>query len=95
MAVLDERFEKHGARVHVLGPMVLYQATLPLLGASPNPKFIVLGSRSGVMGIEKRGSAGYGQSKAGVHFLVSELGPGQCNSLHGHRNRCEPTSSRR
>jgi NADP-dependent 3-hydroxy acid dehydrogenase YdfG len=51
--------------------MVLYQATLPLLSKSADPKFIVLGSRAGVLGIVKQGSAGYGQSKAGVHFLVS------------------------
>jgi len=51
---------------------MLYQATLPLL--SKGGKFVVVGSRAGVLSIPKVVPAGaYGQSKAAVHFLVSLL----------------------
>jgi NAD(P)-dependent dehydrogenase (short-subunit alcohol dehydrogenase family) len=37
-------------------------------------KFVVLGSRAGVLGMPKVVAAGaYGQSKAAVHFLVSSI----------------------
>ena len=49
---------------------MLYQATLPLL--PKGGKFVVVGSRAGVLSIPKVVPAGaYGQSKAAVHFLVS------------------------
>jgi NAD(P)-dependent dehydrogenase (short-subunit alcohol dehydrogenase family) len=48
---------------------MLYQATLPLL--PKGGKFVVVGSRAGVLSIPKVVPAGaYGQSKAAVHFLV-------------------------
>lgn len=49
---------------------MLYQAAVPLM--PKGGKFIVVGSRAGVLGMPKTVAAGaYGQSKAAVHFLVS------------------------
>ena len=51
---------------------MLYQATLPLF--PKGGKFVVVGSRAGVLSIPKVVPAGaYGQSKAAVHFLVSPI----------------------
>lgn len=48
---------------------MLYQATVPLI--PKGGKFVVVGSRAGVMSIPKTVAAGaYGQSKAAAHFLV-------------------------
>jgi len=56
-------------RVNVLSPTLLYQATLPLL--VKGSKFVIVGSRAGVLGVPRGGgSPSYGQSKAGVHYLM-------------------------
>lgn len=69
--VVREVFE-----VNVIGPLVLFQASLALLKKAAKPKFVVIGS---VMGsVELSGSweapvTGYGSSKAAVHYITRRI----------------------
>ncbi|CAD6578757.1 MAG: hypothetical protein TREMPRED_002262 [Tremellales sp. Tagirdzhanova-0007] len=59
-------------RVNVLGPLILFQATLPFQPAGS--KFIVISSGAGTIDREHRlGSGAYGHSKAAVNFIVRKL----------------------
>lgn len=59
-------------RINVLGPLILFQATLPLQPAGS--KFIVMSSGAGTIDREHRlGSGAYGHSKAAVNFIVRRL----------------------
>ena len=63
-------------QVNVYGPLTLFQATLPLLERSANPKFAAVGSPLGsIGGMESRPfpSASYGISKAALHWIVRKI----------------------
>ena len=67
--------EKHLA-VNTIGPLKLFQAMLPLLQKSSNPKFVLLGSPMGsISGMEARPMpmGAYGVSKAAAHHLVRKI----------------------
>lgn len=75
-AEMKEHFD-----VNVVGPVVLFQAVLPLLeaatkdGASP-PKFITIGSSAGsIGGMELRPfpNAAYAPGKAALHYLTKKI----------------------
>ncbi|KAM3083819.1 hypothetical protein ACMFMG_002069 [Clarireedia jacksonii] len=53
----------------------LYQTLLPLLKASPEPKFVIIGSILGRAGAMQLGmpTLGYGVSKAGVHYAAKKI----------------------
>jgi NAD(P)-dependent dehydrogenase (short-subunit alcohol dehydrogenase family) len=60
----------------VIGPLVLFQASYPLLKASTAaPKFVIISSRAGsnVIGAAIPGGLSYGASKAAVNFLSRKL----------------------
>ena len=60
--------------VNVIGPLILFQATLPLLTAAPDPKFMVTSSSVGSIGdILQAPSLAYGCSKAAVNYLVRKV----------------------
>jgi len=59
--------------VNAIGPLMLYQAVLPLLQKSSNPKFVTLGSPIGsIGGMELRPYTlgAYGASKALLHYFT-------------------------
>ena len=61
---------------NAIGTLVLYQAMLPLLRKSSQPKFVLLGSPMGsIGGMEKRPwpMNAYGVSKAAAHYLVRKI----------------------
>ncbi|KAH8672127.1 aflatoxin biosynthesis ketoreductase-like protein nor-1 [Tricladium varicosporioides] len=63
-------------KVNSLGPLFLFQATLPLLQKSSLPKFIALGSQAGsISDMDKAPApmAAYGSSKAMVHYFVRKI----------------------
>ncbi|KAF2135646.1 uncharacterized protein K452DRAFT_303398 [Aplosporella prunicola CBS 121167] len=68
---------KHHVEVNSYGPLLLFQATLPLLEKASSPaKFIAIGSPSGsISTIETRPFpvAAYGISKAAVHYIVRKI----------------------
>ncbi|TVY43673.1 Norsolorinic acid ketoreductase [Lachnellula subtilissima] len=63
--------------VNSLGrPLFLFQATLPLLQKSSQPKFVVLGSQAGSIGAMEKAPApmaAYGSSKAMAHYFVRKI----------------------
>jgi norsolorinic acid ketoreductase len=62
--------------VNNIGPLTLFQAVLPLLTASPTPKFCLIGNAVGsfgAMGKYPFPMAGYGMSKAMAHYLVRKI----------------------
>jgi norsolorinic acid ketoreductase len=62
--------------VNVAAPLLLFQAFLPLLEASSNPRFIVISSAIGSKGLQRHipyKSTTYGTSKAAVNFLTLRM----------------------
>ncbi|KAB8218034.1 hypothetical protein BDV33DRAFT_205815 [Aspergillus novoparasiticus] len=62
--------------VNTLGPLRLFRATLPLLQASSQPKFIYISSElASITGIEHSSSltAAYGASKVASNYLVKKV----------------------
>lgn len=63
--------------VNTVGPVVLFQAVLPLLKAAVTaPKFVTVGSSAGsIGGMEQRPfpNAAYAPSKAAVHYLTKKI----------------------
>ncbi|ORX94722.1 hypothetical protein BCR34DRAFT_499079, partial [Clohesyomyces aquaticus] len=67
---------KEHVEVNAYGPLLLFQAVLPLLNASPNAKFAALGSPLGsITGMESRPFpiAAYSMSKAMLHWFVRKM----------------------
>jgi norsolorinic acid ketoreductase len=67
---------KEHVEVNEYGPLLLFQAVLPLLNASPYPKFVALGTPiSSISGMESRPfpMAAYGMSKVMLHWLVRKM----------------------
>ncbi|KAI8663509.1 hypothetical protein NCS57_00952200 [Fusarium keratoplasticum] len=63
-------------KINSVGPFTLYLATRSLLLASANPKFIVLSTELGSIGLQgerKIQDVAYGMSKAAVNFFVGKL----------------------
>ncbi|WWC90938.1 uncharacterized protein L201_005876 [Kwoniella dendrophila CBS 6074] len=61
-------------RVNVYGVVWLYQATLPLLHKSSNPKFINVGSLAGSFEASPNWpNSAYGTSKAAIHWLTRRI----------------------
>ncbi|KAM6529897.1 hypothetical protein FALCPG4_008022 [Fusarium falciforme] len=63
-------------KINSVGPFALYLATRSLLLASANPKFIVLSTELGSIGLQgerKIQDVAYGMSKAAVNFFVGKL----------------------
>ena len=59
--------------VNVRGPLLLFQAVLPLLDKTKS-KFVIVSSGSGTIGQNHRsGSGAYGISKAAVNYMVAKL----------------------
>jgi norsolorinic acid ketoreductase len=62
--------------VNVVGPLLLFQATLPLLEAAKNPKFVTIGTFLGSIGEIRNAPftvAAYGSSKAALHYLTVKI----------------------
>jgi norsolorinic acid ketoreductase len=62
--------------INTIGPLILFQATLPLLKASPNPRFIPITSILGsIIYIDNAPlpSSVYGSSKAALNFLTKKI----------------------
>jgi norsolorinic acid ketoreductase len=67
---------KHVLAVNSIAPLLLFQATFPLLNKSSKPIFIGVGSAMGtITAMEQRPypSGGYGPSKAMLHFLIRKI----------------------
>jgi norsolorinic acid ketoreductase len=63
-------------KINSVGPFALYLATRSLLLASENPKFVVLSTELGSIGLQgerKIQDVAYGMSKAAVNFFVGKL----------------------
>jgi len=63
-------------QINTLGPLRLFQATLPLLQASNSPKFILISSSLGSIGLmdhEVSPALAYGCSKVAANFLIREI----------------------
>jgi norsolorinic acid ketoreductase len=61
---------------NTIGPMLLFQAVLPLLEAAPKPVFVVLPSAFASIGdMDKHQfpNLAYGASKAAANFLVRKV----------------------
>ena len=62
--------------VNAMGPLLLFQAVLPLLEKSAEPKFVVISSSAGSLGgMETRAfpNAAYGTSKATLNYLTRKM----------------------
>lgn len=62
--------------VNTAGPIRLFQATLPLLQAARQPKFIVISSAVGTIGAAEHiplAITSYGASKAAVNFVLRHI----------------------
>lgn len=63
--------------VNAIGPILLFQAVLPLLKQSSKPIFIVISSNAGSIGgmrdIEKLDVVTYGSSKAMINYVVRKI----------------------
>lgn len=62
--------------VNAYGPFLLFQAVLPLLEKSANPKFVAIGTPlASIGGMESRPypSAAYGMSKVMLHWMVKKV----------------------
>jgi len=70
-----EHLQEH-INVNVFGPLTLFQAVLPLLSASPSPKFCLIGSAIGSIGEMESypfPMVAYGMSKTMAHYLVRKI----------------------
>lgn len=68
---LREHFE-----INVLGPLTLFQATLPLLEKAQAPKFVTMSSTAGSIGDIERTpipNSSYGPSKAALNYLTRKM----------------------
>lgn len=67
-------FQKH-VQVNAVGPILLFQAVLPLLQRSSRPVFTVLSSMAGSIGGMNTdyATATYGASKAMINYLVRKI----------------------
>lgn len=71
---VEEMREHH--QINVIAPLLLFQATLPLLQKSRNPKFVPISSAAGTIGdMEKipMKIAAYGSSKAALNFVTRKI----------------------
>ncbi|KZT54358.1 NAD(P)-binding protein [Calocera cornea HHB12733] len=62
--------------INVLGPLLLFQSTWPLLQHSPKPVFAIVSSAAGSIergAVRPSGMLAYGASKAAVNFLAVKL----------------------
>jgi NAD(P)-dependent dehydrogenase (short-subunit alcohol dehydrogenase family) len=62
--------------VNVVGTLILFQATYPLLAASPHPKFIPVSSGAGSLDLTARVPlqvTAYGASKAAENYLARKI----------------------
>jgi norsolorinic acid ketoreductase len=62
--------------INAIGPLTLFHAVRPLLFESPTPRFVVLSSELGSLGMQKDRKipdVAYGMSKAAVNFFVGKL----------------------
>lgn len=70
-ADLREHFE-----INVLGPLTLFQATLPLLEKAKAPKFVTVSSTAGSIGGMETipiPNSSYGTSKAALNYLTRKM----------------------
>ncbi|KAK7534495.1 putative aflatoxin biosynthesis ketoreductase nor-1 [Phyllosticta citricarpa] len=76
IATLSGSVIKQHVAVNAYGPLFLFQAVLPLLNQSKNPKFVALGSPIGSIGnMESRPfqMSAYGISKAVLHYILRKI----------------------
>jgi norsolorinic acid ketoreductase len=76
VATVDFEVVKDHVEVNAYGPLLLFQAVLPLLEKASNPKFAALGTPMGsIGGMETRPfpGAAYGMSKAALHWVVRKV----------------------
>jgi norsolorinic acid ketoreductase len=62
--------------VNTIGPLVLFQATYPLLVAASQPKFIIMATGVSSFGLMENfpiPSAAYGASKAGANYITRKI----------------------
>lgn len=62
--------------INTVGPLLLFQATAALLDAAPNPKFVVLSSGAGSIGLVDTlpvENTAYGASKAAANFVTKRI----------------------
>jgi norsolorinic acid ketoreductase len=63
-------------KINTVAPLLLFQATAPLLDASKNPRFVVMSSGAGsISGQDKLKveNTAYGCSKAGANFVTRKI----------------------
>ncbi|KAM0803843.1 putative aflatoxin biosynthesis ketoreductase nor-1 [Usnea florida] len=76
LADVDPAQVQEHLSINAIGSLVLFQAVLPLLQKSSQPKFVVMGSAMGsIGGMEKRPfpMSAYGVSKAALHYLIRKI----------------------
>ncbi|KAK8168188.1 putative aflatoxin biosynthesis ketoreductase nor-1 [Phyllosticta citrichinensis] len=76
IATLSGSVIKQHVEVNAYDPLFLFQAVLPLLNESKNPKFVALGSPTGSIGnMESRPfqMSAYGISKAVLHYILRKI----------------------
>jgi norsolorinic acid ketoreductase len=62
--------------INTIGPLLLFQAALPLMQSSKQPKFIAISSAAGSidgMGVGSVPNAAYGPSKAALNYLTRKM----------------------
>lgn len=62
--------------VNTIGPLLLFQATWPLLNAAKDPKFIVMATGVSSFALAEQlplPSAGYGASKAALNYIATKI----------------------
>jgi norsolorinic acid ketoreductase len=62
--------------INAIGPLLLFQAVLPLLEKSAKPKFVAISSSAGSIGgmdLRPFPNAAYGTSKAALNYLTRKM----------------------
>jgi norsolorinic acid ketoreductase len=70
-----QELESH-FRINTVGPLILFQAVLPLLSRSTVPKFVTVSTAVGSIGEQQNyplPSTAYGTSKAALNYLTRKL----------------------
>ena len=70
-----EDFHEH-VQINVVGPVLLFQAVLPLLGKAVEPKFVAISSSAGSIGgmdLRQFPNMAYGPSKAMLNFVTRKV----------------------
>jgi len=74
-SVVDLNKVREHWEVNTLGPLILFQAVLPLLSKSALPKFVVISTIAAAIGLPQfpMPLSGYGSSKAAINFITRQI----------------------